>query len=227
MSPQEMQTLENFLNQLTQAQAGVKDPQADALIANAVAKQPDAAYLLVQRALLLEQALSAAKSQIATLQNQLQAAQAAQTAGSNSFLDPANAWGNSAASRPVAPPPATTPVAAAPMPVQYPNPPATPPRSGFLSGGWGSTLGNIATTAAGVAGGAFLFQGIENLLHHNSGSGGGGFFSPSSAAGLIPAETTIVNNYYESDRPSPDNEVDTALDDGLADDVMSDDSSMI
>ena len=221
MSPQEMQTLENFLNQLTQAQAGVKEPQADALIANAVAKQPDAAYLLVQRALLLEQALSAAKSQIATLQNQLQAAQ---TAGSSSFLDPASAWGNSAASRPAAPPPATTPVAAAPMPTQYPNPnpPATPSRSGFLSGGWGGALGNIAATAAGVAGGAFLFQGIENLLHHNSGSGGSGFFSPSSAAGLIPAETTIVNNYYESDRPSPNYEVDTALDD-----VMSDDSSMI
>lgn len=226
MSQQEMQALENFLNQLTQARAGVKDPQADARIAEAVARQPDAAYLLVQRALLLEQALSAAKEQISTLQSQLQTAHAS---GSNAFLDPTNAWGNGVASRPVAQPPSV----AAPMPTQYqsqnPNPPAPPSRPGFLSRGWGSALGNIAATAAGVAGGAFLFQGIENLLHHNSGSNLGSGFLSQSATGLIPAETTIVNNYYGSDRPSSNDEADTMLDDGLMsdDDLMSDDSSVI
>lgn len=236
MSQQEMQALENFLNQLTQAKAGVKDPQADALIANAVARQPDAAYLLVQRTLLLEQALAAAKSQISTLQSQLQAAQATQTAGSNSFFDPANAWGNNAVSpRPVAPLPATTPVAAAPIPTQYqnqnPNPPASLQRPGFLSGGWGSTLGNIATTAAGVAGGAFLFQGIENLLHHSSGSSGFSGFSSQPSTERIPTETTVVNNYYGSDRLSPDDvdmALDNSLDDGLpSKDMIGDDSSMI
>ena len=226
MSPQEMQALENFLNQLTQARAGVKNPQADARIAEAVARQPDAAYLLVQRALLLEQALTAAKEQISTLQSQLQAAQ---TGGSNAFLDPANAWGNGIASRPAAQPS----VAAVPMPTQYqnqnPNPPAPPSRPGFLSGGWGGTLGNIAATAAGVAGGAFLFQGIENLLHHNSGNSLGSGFFPQSAVGQIPAETTIVNNYYGSGKSSSEGAFDTALDDGLLsdDDVMNDDSSMI
>jgi hypothetical protein len=54
MNTQEIQSLESFLNQLVQARGVAKDPQADSLIANAVAQQPDAAYLLVQRALLME-----------------------------------------------------------------------------------------------------------------------------------------------------------------------------
>jgi hypothetical protein len=48
-----MQALETFLSQLTQARADGKDPQAAAMIADAAARQPDAAYLLVQRAMLL------------------------------------------------------------------------------------------------------------------------------------------------------------------------------
>ena len=97
MSPQEQQALENFLAQLTQARVGAKDPQAEARILDAVARQPDAAYLLVQRAMLLDQALASAQAQIATLQNQLQAAQAGR---STSFMDSANNWGRPAASRP-------------------------------------------------------------------------------------------------------------------------------
>ncbi|MGT2491951.1 DUF2076 family protein [Cupriavidus basilensis] len=50
-----MQALEAFLTQLTQARAGMKDPQADALIAEGrPPRQPDAAYLLVQRAMMLD-----------------------------------------------------------------------------------------------------------------------------------------------------------------------------
>ena len=88
MSPQEIQSLQDFLNQLTQVRGIAKDPQADALIANAVARQPDAAYLLVQRAMLIEQALNNAKTQIASLQSQMQATQ---SAPARSFFD-ANAW---------------------------------------------------------------------------------------------------------------------------------------
>ncbi len=70
MTPQENQLLQDFLAQLTRAQAVTKDPDAQALIARALAKQPDAAYLLVQRALLLEQALKQAQAEIAQLQDQ-------------------------------------------------------------------------------------------------------------------------------------------------------------
>lgn len=201
MNPQEKQVLENFLNQLVQARVDTKDAQADALITAAITRQPDAAYLLVQRTLMLDQALAAARTQISSLQNELQAARASaspSSSSSGSFLDSANTWGYGASPRQGVSPVAQAQAMSTPaIPIQ----PASTPRSSFF-GGFGSTLGNIATTAAGVAGGALLFQGIENLFHHNSGSG---FFSQ-SAMGSAPTET-IVNNFYEGD---------TSRDDGFA-----------
>jgi uncharacterized protein len=55
------------------------------------------------------------------------------------------------------------------------------------------------TTAAGVAGGALLFQGIEGLLGHNPGPFSGAV-SPSGGlfGGATPTENTeIINNYYD------------------------------
>jgi uncharacterized protein len=218
MSPQETQALQDFLNQLTQARGIAKDPQADALIASAVAQQPDAAYLLVQRALLMDQALNAAKTQIATLQNQVQATQAP----ARSFLDPANAWGNSAApvSRPAAAPYQQPSMQQAPAAYQAPmQAPAAAP--GFFGGGMGSVLGNVATTAAGVAGGAFLFQGIEHLMG-NSGNHGAGLFGQQSAA--APVENTTINNYYGDDASSNDSSTDNIASIDAAD---SDDGSLV
>jgi hypothetical protein len=170
--------LTDFLSQLIQARGIQKDPEADAMIQRAVAQQPDAAYLLVQRSLLQEQALKNAKGQIAQLENQLRSTQQ----GDRRFLDP-NAWGNSGDARP----------ANAPMQQErreyqrdYPQAHMQPqyqpqyqqpsmmggmfgsrPGGGFLGGGM---LGSIAATAAGVAAGNFLFQGIENMFgHHNQG----------------------------------------------------------
>jgi len=157
MNPSDEKTLQDFLGQLVQARGVTKDPQADALIQRAVAEQPDAAYLLVQRALLVEQALGNAKARIAELERQT-------TKGSGGFLD-ANTWGNSAQSNPSSPVPAPAQGA-----VQGA---AAPARSGgFLSGAGGGMLGTIAATAAGVAAGSFLFHGIGNLLDHN-GAGAG------------------------------------------------------
>lgn len=217
MSPQELQALENFLAQLTQARAGAKDPQAEARILEAAARQPDAAYLLVQRAMLLDHALASAQAQIATLQNQLQAAQAGRN---TSFMDPASNWGNHVTGTGAAPNPGYTPQQAAPMqmPAQPQPAPAQPVRSGFFSGGLGSTLGSVATTAAGVAGGALLFQGIENLFHHNSGSGG--FFGQQPVMG--GTTETVINNYYGSGSGS-DSSTTAARDDSLG---LMDDSDL-
>lgn len=192
MNTQETQSLEAFLGQLVRARGVAKDPQADNLIAGAVAQQPDAAYLLVQRALLMEQALNNAKAKIALLETQLQAAQSPPAPG---FLD-AEAWGNSAAppSRPAASGPATPAyMQSAPVPA----PAAAAP--GFFGGGLGSTLGTVAATAAGVAGGAFLFQGIEHMMH--SGGTTGLMNQSGMAAFAPPSESTTVNNFYEADPP--------------------------
>ena len=181
MTPQEHEKLQQFLTQLNQAQGVQRDPEADAMITAAVSRQPDAAYLLVQRTLLQEQALEAAKARIADLERQLQASR---PASNTSFLGGADTWGNSARSAPLAPPaPSANYPAAQPAYPQAPayqpdNPAAYPGQrqggwsrfGGGMGGGGGSFLGTMAATAAGVAGGAFLFHGIENMLgHHEQG----------------------------------------------------------
>ncbi|MBI3286273.1 MAG: DUF2076 family protein [Burkholderiales bacterium] len=154
MSPQEIQVLQNFLEQLIQAPAVGKDAQAQGMINAAFSRQADAGYLLVQRALLQEQALASAHGQIAALQEQLRALQAQRSAPSG-FLDAAaGAWGNSSR---VASPPAA-PVYA---------PPAVAATSGW-PGTHAHLLGTVAATAAGVAAGAFLFQGMERWLEHDA-----------------------------------------------------------
>lgn len=170
MNQQEKQVLQDFLYQLDQARGVVKDQQADEMIASALARQPDAPYLLVQRALLLEQALNNAKVEISALQNKVR--HGAQ--GSSSFLDP-NAWGNSGVGRAV---PSSQPAPYSGAPYQTPHAMAPDGGGGFIrggTGGIGALLGTAAATAAGVAGGAFLFHGIGNLLgnqhegkHHES-----------------------------------------------------------
>jgi hypothetical protein len=201
MSPQDSQMLHDFLNQLIQARGIQKDPEADALIQRAVAQQPDAAYLLVQRALLLEQALNGAKEQIAQLESQVRSAQQ----GDRRFLD-ANAWGNSGGARPANAPmqqerreyqhdPRDTPQAQYQAPYQQPSMMGGMfgGRPGGFLGGGGGLLGSIAATAAGVAAGSFLFHGLDNMFHHhdqggsrllNSDDQGNNLFSDQSGSGL-------------------------------------------
>ncbi|OAX66987.1 hypothetical protein A6R71_17165 [Xanthomonas translucens pv. arrhenatheri] len=54
-----------------------------------------------------------------------------------------------------------------------------------------SFLGTAATTAAGVAGGMFLFEGVESLLGgHHGGFLGGGSSQPTVVE-------NVTNNYYD------------------------------
>lgn len=155
MNPNERNTLSQFLDQLVQTRGITKNNDADFMIRTAIGQQPDAAYLLVQRCLLQDQALQQAQQrikqlqeEIQTLKNQFNAAPTTQqgnffgghTIPSPSYSAPANTF------------PSTT----------YTNShnnsyakPASP---------WTGFLANAATTAAGVAGGAFLYQGLTNLF---------------------------------------------------------------
>jgi hypothetical protein len=194
MTREERELLQNFLAQLTQIHGIPKDPEADALIARAVAQQPDAPYLLVQRALLLHQALDQAKAQIAELQ------QRGSGTGSGGFLS-GNAWGRSG--EPVA---TTGPVSVSGKPlsapagqVSMPEPPAAAPRAGGFGGAGSSFLGQAAATAAGVAGGAFLFQGLEGLLGHHGGTGLGW---PGDHTTSAAPENVTVNEYFLNDNPN-------------------------
>jgi hypothetical protein len=178
MTPQERELLTPFLQQMAQAQAGQKDAEADALIRDAFARQPDAAYLLVQRAMGLDYALQATQAQAAKLQAELDQLRAGTHSG---FLDTGTAWGRSASA------PAQLAPARAPQAPVQPLQTAAQPAPAAAASSWGSgMLGSVATTAAGVVAGAFLFQGIQGLMgHHGAGlgdqAGAGG-----NAANLTP-----------------------------------------
>ena len=186
MQTQERETLGTFLQQLAQTQVPSKDAEAQTLIADAFARQPDAAYLVVQRALLLDMACKNAEVQIAQLKSQLAAQQQApQSAPVSSFLD-ANSWGR----QPVAPVAAMAPArlatpaalpsyASTAVPTTGASTAAAPPARGFQAP---SFLTGMATTAAGVAAGAFLFQGINHLVGSNHASGLGGQEGSAKAA---------------------------------------------
>ena len=99
MTTQEKELLVRFLQQLAAAQPGAKDDEAEALIKDAVGWQPDAAYLLVQRAMQLEHAFEAAQAQAQKLQAELDATRSGTARGG--FLNDSYAWGRSQPSIPV------------------------------------------------------------------------------------------------------------------------------
>jgi hypothetical protein len=193
MNLQEREQLNLFLQQLMQVQASQKDAEADVLIREACARQPDAGYLLVQRAMQLEHTLQSVTAQRSQLQAELDKTR---SDTQSRFLNDANAWGaaavaSTATSAPVAVAlgSATQPPAQGPVPVPAPVAPA--------ASSWGSgILGNVATTAAGVVAGSFLFQGIGNLMGHHNQSGVGGLNTGANAVPPV-AENTAINNFFD------------------------------
>ena len=177
MTSQEKELLTRFLQQMIATRAGQKDPEAEALIREAVAQQPDAAYLLVQRAMQLEQLLEATEAHAQKLQSELDAARSgsAPAARSGSFLsDPA--WGSRGSQNAAAPQAPAQQRSVSGLPIGAPPPVgaatapgAAAPVAAARPGGWGggSMLGTVASTAAGVVAGSFLFQGIQGLMHRN------------------------------------------------------------
>jgi len=177
MNPQEKAQLEQFLQQLNSTQAGAKDSDADALITESVKKQPDASYLLVQRAMGLEMALQVAQKQMAEMQAQID-----QTSKPSGFLSGINSWGRAA---PAQGAPANAMAAARPAAG------AAQPSS------WGSgMLGAIATTAVGVVAGSMLYQGIQSMMGHNSAPDAGNGLGHSNT----PADSgqQVAQNYDNS-----------------------------
>ena len=215
MNFQAREQLAQFLQQLTQVQAGQKDAEAEALIRDASARQPDAAYLLVQRAMQLEQALQIVQSQANKLQAEMEQLRSGTRSG---FLDQGNTWGRPALTQ-------AAPGAAGlnhaqgqpqaqlqPQPQLQVQPAASPAASSWGSG----MLGNVATTAAGVVAGSFLFQGIGNLMGHHQ--GGAGWGSNSNQPAPV-AENTVINNYYDGSGPDDAGDALASADDGDSGDL--------
>ena len=179
MNPQEKAQLEQFLEQLNSTQAGPKDSDANALIAESVKQQPDASYLLVQRAMGLEMALQVAQKQMAEMQAKID-----QSNKPSGFLSGINSWGRAA------------PAAAQSTPANA-MAAARPAAGAAQPSAWGSgMLGAIATTAVGVVAGSMLYQGIQSMMGQNSTPDAGNALDQSSAP--VDSGQQVAQNYDNS-----------------------------
>ena len=223
MEPQERDLLTTLLARLKNTANQPKDPEADALIRQAMTEQPDAPYFLTQTVLIQDLSLHNAQNQIAELEKQLtDAQQQAARPAATSFLgglfgtrQPAPPSPGAGSVPPAGPWTRAPQVAASPpaQPWGQPNPQggyAQPMGAGggFMGGGMGGGGGflrSAATTAAGIAGGALLFQGIESLFgqHASAGILGGQAMTPGLGE-------SVVQNYYGGDAGGGQGGTDTA-----------------
>ncbi len=190
MQPEERDLIAGLFGRLKSFDSQPRDPEADRLIAGTIASQPGASYLLVQTVLVQEQALKAAQERIADLEARAAAAPPPSFLGNAPKIGP---WGG-----------ASVPSTRAPQPTAS----APAPAPAAAGGGF---LRQAMTTAAGVAGGALLFEGIRSMMSHNPGP------FDSSVANATPASLLPPDQLSSAD---------LAQDDGAADDydVPSDDS---
>lgn len=185
MQPEERDLITGLFGRLQPYESQPRDPEAERLIAGLVQRQPAAPYLLVQTALVQEQALKAAQDRIAELEGKAPPKQAGGFLSSAPRLGP---WGA--------------------------RQQAGGPMQGQTQGGGGSFLRSALATAAGVAGGALLFEGIRSLL----GSHGSGPLAAQAAQPLMPPDQMPPADQFSS--------ADLAQDEGAGDDydLTSDDS---
>jgi hypothetical protein len=157
MQQQERDLIADLFNRLQQFESQARDPEAERLIAAYVARQPAAPYLLAQTVLVQEEALKQARARIAELESKAAENQNRGFLGSAPRISP---WGS-------APSPQPQPQQQVPVPA-----PAQPwgggPAQAAAGGGGGSFLRSAMMTAAGVAGGALLFQGISSMFGHGT-----------------------------------------------------------
>ena len=225
MTPQEQEMIDGLISRIRNTQVQNKDVAAEQRLQQGLAGSPDALYVLAQTVLVqqygLQQAqaqLSAMKDQNAQLQQQLEQAGSQGSSGGGFLSHIFGSGSHPAPPQSQSQPPQYQPVnnsgygspgygvpgsAAQAYP---PPPPAYPPQgySAPASGGFGSSFGGggflsgALQTAAGVAAGEAMFQGMESLFHGFD-RGGSGLMGGGGGG-----ET--INNYYDDDRGGGDRE---------------------
>lgn len=232
MQQQERDLISGLFDRLKPFESQPRDGEAEQFINSFAAQQPAAPYLLVQTVLVQEQALKAAQERIA----ELEAKTAAAPALAPGFLGSApriSPWGApAAAAAPRTSVPTTGPSNRSPLQAALTPQPQQPQQQPAAAGG-GSFLRTAMMTAAGVAGGALLFEGIRGLMGSNPGPFGQQAATGAGATGagatgttppeLLPPDSTSQQQQAYADDSSAQQEYDTAsLDDGSG---MGDDDS--
>jgi len=201
MTPEERDLITTLLDRLGSIAGQPKDPEADRLIRQAVGRIPDAPYYLVQTVVIQDITLHQAEARIAELEEQLAAAEAQQPAPT-SFLGGLFGRGQRAQSSGAMPrtgprdygPGEPQVSQAAPQyspssygQAGYDRPGASPGAYSPGASAGGGFLRSAATTAAGLAGGALLAQGISSMF------GRGNANSPSGGMRITPGGEAAAN----------------------------------
>jgi len=191
VTSQEEQMLNSLVERVNAAKLTEKDPDAEGLLQRGFSSNPDAVYVLAQTVLVqniaLEQAhgqLTESQKRVVELQQKVEQLQTQQSSHSGSFLG--SLLGHKDPPPPPAPPqqqyqqapqqpayqPVYTPQAAPGYQAPY-NPAPQYPAAQYapIPPNEPSFLRSAAATAAGVAAGALLFEGVEDMLH-------GGYYRP-------------------------------------------------
>ena len=215
MQQQERDLISGLFDRLKPFESQPRDGEAESFIKVLVAQQPAAPYLLVQTVLVQEQALKAAQERIAELEAKAGAAQPA-AAGFLGSAPPIGPWGAAAGSAaPRTSVPSTAPSSRSPLQAALAPQPQPQPQQQQQPVG-GSFLRTAMATAAGVAGGALLFEGIRGLMGSNP------FGQPQQAAAggttppeLLPPDSSTQQQQAFADDQAGAGDYDTAaVDDG-------------
>ena len=223
MTPQEQQLLMQLTQRINQTQLEEKDPDAQNLLGRELGANSDALYIMAQTLLVQNMALEQLKAQVAQLKQAPQ-----QPAHATSFLG--RLFGETDQPQSV-PPQSAQPQYQAPQQYQQPQgqgwqpvpnyqqapppygqPQYAQPQYAGVPAGQPSFLRGAMQTAAGVAAGALVFEGVESLMHGFGHGGGWGWGGPGMAGYGMggggfgggferPVEETVVNNYYDQQGP--------------------------
>ncbi len=170
MNADERNLIASLFERLRGAESAYRDPEAEAFIADQVSRQPHAPYAMAQTLIVQKQSLQAARDRIEQLEDELEAARASAGRSPIPQQQPSSPWGPRASEAMGAPSSfgqggqfggrqgyETAQPYGAPPSQQY------APQQGF-GGGGGGFLSGALQTAAGVAGGALLFEGVRSLF---------------------------------------------------------------
>ena len=174
MTPQERELVTELFDRLATLENAPRDAEAERAIIEGLRRAPNAAYSLVQTALVQDEALKRADARIRALEAQLGEGAAPQAGG---FLDNMRdaLLGRREPQRGSVP--SVRPQAAS----QNQEAASAPAAAWWQGPAGGSFLGTAAAAAAGVIGGSLLLDGIRSMMgpHH------GAFFAD-PAQGAVP-----------------------------------------
>ena len=179
MNQEERDLLQGLFDRLRDGGSQARDPEAERFIAEQIRYQPGAPYYMAQAVIVQEQALQNQQARITELEDRIREFETSgQPRGQGSFLAgrTGGMFGRGVSAPQASPPPSAVPpttgpwgrAASAPAPQQGYGQPMQAQQPAASGGGGGFLKGALAT-AAGVAGGALIYDQMKGMFGGGSG----------------------------------------------------------